>query len=36
MMLGGGLMMGVGLLFLLLIIGIPIFFGIALLGGRLS
>lgn len=33
MMLGGGLMMGVGLLFLLLIIGIPILLGIALLGG---
>ena len=33
MMLGGGLMMVVGLLFLILIIGIPIFLGIALLAG---
>ena len=36
MMLGGGLMMVVGLLFLILIIGIPIFLGIAMLGGGLS
>ncbi len=33
MMLGGGLMMGAGLLFLLLIIGIPILLVVALAGG---
>lgn len=33
MMFGGGLMMGIGLLFLLLIIGIPIIFVFALAGG---
>jgi len=33
MMLGGGLMMGVGLLFLLLLIGLPILLVIVLLGG---
>jgi len=33
MMFGGGLMMGIGLLFLLLLIGIPILLVIALLGG---
>ena len=33
MMLGGGLMMGIGLLFLLLLIAIPILLVIALLGG---
>lgn len=33
MMLGGGLMMGIGLLFLVLLIGIPILLVIALMGG---
>jgi hypothetical protein len=33
MMLGGGLMMGIGLLIMLLVIGLPILLVIALLGG---
>ncbi len=36
MMLGGGLMMGLGLLFLLLIIAIPVMFVIVLAGGSIG
>lgn len=36
MMLGGGLMMGLGLLFLVLLIGIPILLAVVLLGGGAS